>query len=144
MQRLESRQVSKAISYRRLMKNHSSYFGIKTGLEAEQLLTAMGEDCYLTRYSQQNRAYLLSVMKTTQCGGDNHFEHFKLLIDNKVEGYEIDGYEKSFKNIDNLLRYYQSNPITPRITSIGQQYLSGDDGGAPLNLQPAHSKYQTA
>ncbi len=57
-------------------------------------------------------------MKTTQCGGDNHF---KLLIDNKVESYVIDGYEKSFKNIDNLLRYYH---ITPRITNIGQQCLT--------------------
>ncbi len=129
-ERLKSRPVSKAISYRHLMKNHSSYFGIMSGLEAEQLLTAMGKDCYLTRYSQLNEAYLLSVMKMTQ-NGDNHFEHFKLMIDNEKEYYEIDGYEKSFKNIDELLDYYQSNPITPRITNIGQ-CLSRDDVGASV------------
>ena len=58
-----SQKISCAAPERNLMSHHNSYHHSITGEEAERRLKIRGGDCYLTRYSEANKCFILSVHK---------------------------------------------------------------------------------
>ena len=102
-----------------------------TGAEAEEKLKQHGGNCYLIRYSDANEVYVLSVMRRIN-KEEPISAHFKLnIIKGNPEGniYEIEGTEKKFDDLSQLLLYYHSYPIDHRIKGIGDPYqdLDSDD-----------------
>lgn len=100
------------------ISEHPSYHGTMTIKEAELKLKQRGNDHFLTRYSEVDRKYVLSVVKEGRC------RHFDINIKKEKKGtgetvYEIGGTEKAFYNIFKLFDFYQEFPIGPRIDSIG-------------------------
>ena len=107
--------------------DHQSYQGPMTGKVAEQKLRDAGKNCYLTRYSSVQKKYVLSVVKRRINNNPAVFQHFGILITQRYEQnqYEIDGAEKRFDDISELLNFYQNHNVTRDIDSIGVCYVEG-------------------
>ena len=96
-----------------------------------------GNPCYLTRYSENNDCYALTVMQNVV---DNSFTEegkfvirsFQLIIDKEVSKSnrhkriitEIEGTEEQFDNIFDLLSFYERNPVDHEIIGIGSMIES--------------------
>ena len=101
------------------MKDHCSYHGELSGEEAaKRLLRNKHESCYLTRYSKNKKCYMLSVRSAQITQGT--IAHLKMKIDNKKEVYELESTRKTFPSMDELLTYYETNPLNEKIRRIGQ------------------------
>lgn len=105
---------------------HPHFQGPMNAVDARKRLTKKGGKCYLIRFSESHDKYMLSVMGR----GDNDtsiFQHFPINITTKHDQseYEIEGSEKKFEDILQLLEYYEKYPISYAIDSIGK----------PLHLQ---------
>ncbi len=110
-----------------IMNNNCSYHGKMTGAAAVQVLKGMNEvPCYLTRFSVNNNKFVLSVL-TEDMEGELETQDFKLSINNDINRYELLGTEKSFNNIDDLLSFYECNPLNETIQSIGVQCVASED-----------------
>ena len=70
---------------------------------------------YLTRYNVATKAYMLSVMT-------RHVTEFEI----DVKQVRIKGREEVFHSIDGLLKFYELNPISQEILSIGNQLQRPD------------------
>lgn len=102
-----------------LDEEHDGYHRSITGEEAERRLKAHGNHCYLTRYSEKNKCYMLSVYQKSPTPITKHFRiSFKGSGDSKT--IKIEGKTREFKGIRDLLREYESNPIDPAFMSIGR------------------------
>lgn len=103
---------------------HTSYHGVMTKIDAEAKLRQHNgcNQCYLTRYSYRKKVFRLSVMwRKDRSDTEPMFKHFKLNIV-KQDGekrYEIEGTQKNFTDIVELLKYYQEYPISLEVYSIG-------------------------
>ena len=76
-----------------------------------------GNSCYLIRYSKSRGLYVLSVV--TFCNGNAKIDHIKINIDTEQASFGLDGTLKIFRNLDELLKYYENNPLSSDIRSIG-------------------------
>ncbi len=109
------------------MNNNCSYHGKMTGAAAVQVLKGMNEvPCYLTRFSVNHNKYVLSVL-TEDMEGEPETQDFELYINNDITRYEILGKRKCFNNIDDLLSFYEHNPLTETIQSIGVPCVAIED-----------------
>ena len=75
---------------------------------------------YLTRYNVATKAYMLSVMTRhvmTRHVMTRHVTEFEI----DVKQVRIKGREEVFHSIDGLLKFYELNPISQEILSIGKQ-----------------------
>ncbi len=98
------------------MPDHRSFHGIITGDQADQILmTNRKERCYLTRYSTNQEAYVLSI----KVPGIEHPLHYRLKIDNNACRYELSGTQVTFDSLDKLLSHYENNYIDGLVQSIG-------------------------
>ena len=102
-----------------MMRDHPGYHQSITGNEAKRRLAMYGGICYLTRYSDLNRCYVLSVYQKQM--PDDIIKHFKIIIEYTGK-YRIEGKEETFSDIVPLLEYYEKNRIDPAFKSIGQRY----------------------
>lgn len=102
-----------------MLGEHDAYHHSIKGDEAQRRLEECGEDCYLTRYSKVNKSYVLTVCK--QQFPKNVIEHFKINIERSGK-CKIEGREKYFDNIEELLSYYRRYRIDPTIDKIGKPY----------------------
>ena len=103
------------------MKCHPGFHGHLRRMEATKKLFAVGGNCYLIRYSNSHKACIISVLRTQSDG--ELLQHFKLNITDVEKGsfkYEVDGTHMPFNDIEELLDYYQSNPIVPQINGFGE------------------------
>lgn len=106
---------------KRSISQHLCYHGTMTGICAEEKFKKEFGNCYLVRYSNTHKEYMLSV-----CGrGDNNdkiIQHFTIKIIPKYDQneYEIEGSEKKFDDFSELLQYYEKNPISYEIYYIGK------------------------
>lgn len=84
-------------------------------------LKAAQRDCYLLRYSDNQKKYLLLVLKRGlgQDRGNDLIKEFEILTING-EKCKINGASKSFRTLDELLSYYNTVPIHPSISSLGE------------------------
>jgi len=99
-----------------VMPNHRSFHGSITGEQAEYILSKTAEQqCYLTRYSSNHRAYILSVKEPMT----PNILHYKLSIDNTAQNYEIQGTGVAFRSFEELLSFYEQSPIDATVRSIG-------------------------
>ena len=125
----EGSQITCGVPFWQLkeISDHPSYHGALKGTEAETRLIEHGADnCYLTRYSEERKMYILSVLKTKGDGDEVHLKHFNLRI-TKEDGhkvYEIYGTEKRFSALSLLLDFYKSNFLSHNIDSIGEEVLN--------------------
>ena len=94
-----------------------------TGAMAEQKLSRHGGgNCYLIRYSEGRKDFMVSVMRRNiQNTSQPTYQHFILNV-TKEDGhniYEIEGSKKKFMDISSLFEFYETNPLTPSMTTIG-------------------------
>lgn len=99
--------------------NHKSYHEFITGSEAETILKAYNHTCYLTRFSEQQMKYVLSVAFKKK-DGSFAYKHFQIVKNHGTSTFKIEGAEKSFNSVEKMLEYYQHNALTPIITHIGK------------------------
>ncbi len=93
-----------------------------TKREAELTLENHGSNkCYLTRYCTTQKVYLLSVMTKLEEG--YKYDHFIIKIEKNYLGIttELEGVEKEFNMVTELLNFYESNPVNFEISDIGVQ-----------------------
>ena len=101
------------------MVPHQSYHLTITSNEAERRLKKSGNHCYLTRYSEGNKCYILSVYQKRPY----QMKHYRLVFNQqgRIKTYHIDGKEKDFNSLDNMLNYYENHPIDHGLMNIGRQ-----------------------
>ena len=94
-----------------------------TSKQAEQTLANKEGDCYFIRFSNTHKKYMLSVSKKS-VDDTVIFRHFPIDIANKFDlcEYEIEGSEKKFDDITELLHYYEENPLTDEIENLGMAF----------------------
>ena len=110
------------------IKDHPSYHGAMTGNQAELKLRKYGGNCYLLRYSEKHKAFVLSVLARNDDEDEEELDeafhaNFTLKITKKDDGekiYEIEGSEAHFESIYELLECYSTTPLSPTVTSIGK------------------------
>ena len=104
------------------MPEHSSYHGDISGPEAERILKESPKrNCYLTRYSRNSSTYTLSVVYIYN--NQDKVLHLKLSIDNERLQHSLEGTEKIFTTLNELLQYYENNPLSPEIRNLGSPCL---------------------
>lgn len=104
-----------------MLGEHDAHHQNIKGDEAERRLEEYGKDCYLTRYSDHHRSYVLTVCKR-QCP-NNVIKHFTIKVKKKGEcRIEEKGNKEYFKDIKKLLSHYRKFRIDPAIDKIGQPY----------------------
>lgn len=103
---------------------HQSYQGVMTGETAQLKFQDKVGNYYLTRYSEERREYVLSVSKKIN-SNSVIFQHFfiKITTTHDRSEYEIEGAEKKFDDISELLRYYEANAINDEVEDIGKCYI---------------------
>lgn len=84
-----------------------------------------GGNCFLLRYSEVREMYLLTVMTRKSDNGatPSHFE-LKVMKEGKSKAYEIDGSERKFTNIFDMLAFYKRNPINQLVETLGDVCLN--------------------
>lgn len=115
----QSVHLAMAVASRDMMGEHKSYHQSISGVEARRRLRAWGvQCCYLTRYSERWKSYVLSVHQKQKPRSIT--KHFKIIIKNRR--HRIDGKEDEFGKIATLLEYYEQNRLDPAFETIGQAY----------------------
>ena len=105
------------------MGEHPSYHQVITRDEAERRLRQRGGRCYLTRYTEKHKSYVLSVYEHRR--PQDSIQHFKLAF--KEEGrMQVGGTGMIFDNIQSLLEHYEQNRLNYNFKNIGQAYTESD------------------
>jgi len=94
---------------------HSAYHGPIGSEKAKKLLREKGGKCFLIRYCDLRKIYLFTIVTSEQKIKDIHLE-----IDIEGFGFTLSGSQKNFKSIDKLIKYFQSNALSPTIRTIGK------------------------
>lgn len=92
-----------------------SYHGQMGESDAIRILEEHGGDCYLTRYSQGNNDYVLTVVRNKKN------ENFKFKTD---FGFEIVGTGNKFNDLRTLLTHYRKRAISHTFNGIGEHVQS--------------------
>ena len=100
------------------MPIHPAYYGAITGAKAEERLKVKRGMCFLFRYSEAKICYEISVKSN-----DDKVSHIKLIMDKDAPSYQLEGSEKSFISLDELIKYFQKNALNPYISNIGEPCL---------------------
>lgn len=87
------------------INQHPSYHGVITQEEAEQRLSKIRFNCYLTRFNRKNASFMLSV--ATLQANNRNFMHLIITITNNE--YEVKNTGKRFCYISELLEFYLHN-----------------------------------
>lgn len=117
-----------------------SFHRVMTKEEAELVLQEHASNtCYLTRYDASTKTFYLSVKAIVEDGTPAKFHHFILTIAeidpiyvNPIGmdstppeiGYELNGTQKKFKRISELLAFYETIPVNFEVVCIGEQVCS--------------------
>lgn len=99
--------------------NEECYHGNITGRAAAQRLKASDYDCYLVRYSLNQKTYILSVLKKglgQDCDNDLIMEFEILVAGSKCN---INGHGKKFRSLKELLVHYEKASLHPSVANIG-------------------------
>lgn len=101
------------------MRESVSFHGNMCQSEAEAKLREHGGKCYLTRYDEATKTYLLSVINISE---------FKINLKkiSYLHQFQIDGREPVFHSIVTLLEFYHKTPISQKIQTIGEELQRPD------------------
>ena len=117
------------VSEQHIIEDHNAYHRAITGKEAEKRLKKCGSHCYLTRYSDKHKCYVLTVYEKNPNNVMKHFEiafeHFGGRKEYKLKGKE----NEVFDGIGAMLHHYETHTFDPALTNIGrciteQEYMS--------------------
>ena len=102
------------------MDEHSSYHQSIPGEEARRRLKKSGlNHCYLTRYSDADKHYKLTIyMKQRPL---EVVKNFRILLEGGGR-CRIEGKEEIFDSIEQLLEHYEHNRLDPAFKTIGKNY----------------------
>ena len=129
---LQRTHLARVYKEKRMLKEHGAYHHEITGKEAERRLKKHGGHCYLTRHSESLDCYVLSIFKKQKSIPPTK-KHYKITI--KDDGrIAIEGKERDFADIEELLQYYQANPIDPALSSIGCEYTEAEYNNSTCTL----------
>jgi uncharacterized protein YkuJ len=106
---------NKAIPFWQVVEfmNEPSYHEQMTRKEAERELMKQGSSrCYLTRYSDKNKMFKLSVMHSRR---KNKFEHFDI----SRTKYTLKDSDMEFDTLAKMLEHYRSHRISKTLRNIG-------------------------
>lgn len=105
------------------MEEHTSYHQCICGYDAEERLVMrvlnFRSPCYLTRYSEAQKRYALTVCQPQT--PVNLTLHFEIILEENGQ-YGINGTKRSFPDIESLLTHYEKNRIHPALETIGRSY----------------------
>lgn len=108
------------------LRDEPSYHWALDREEAEtKIQNHHGKRCYLTRYCEESRMFLLSVMERRK-NSDPVFEHFQFIIKRKRRKktrYTLEGSDVKFPKVSEMLEYYHSNPVSHHFSNIGVPVL---------------------
>ena len=96
-----------------------------TRKEAKSILDLAPDTGYITRFSEKREKYVLSVAYPTSASKEKT-AHFKITIDDDVSSYALKGSGMSFPTIEDMLHFYEMNPVSPHLGSIGTAYSQMD------------------
>ena len=122
--------MAHVLTEEQMMERHESYHRSISGEEAERRLNACGNHCYLTRYSENRRCYVLSVYQKKPVPIT---KHFRICVDNTGDSkmYRVEGKTLEFKGMEALLREYETNPIDPAFMTIGRPITEAEYQSKP-------------
>ena len=127
-----------ALNRNPLMGEHPSYHQSMNAEEAEQRLKKFdGDCCYLTRFCEADRKYMLSV---SQKRPTQSIKHFQINIqDGKCRIFER---TEVFDDITQMLQHYEQNRLDPAFKTIGRMFTE-EDYTIALNktLMEEHTSY---
>lgn len=130
--------ITEAFPGMEMLGEHPSYHQSITGKEAIRRLKESGHPCcYLTRYSEAQKSYILTVYQ--QQSPQDMERHFRIIID-KNGRQKIDGEKREFKNIGKLLSYYETHRIHPSLRNIGCGYNEDELNKKPTEDTRPHRK----
>ena len=111
--------ITKAMNQKDMMEEHSSYHNSIPGEEAVRRLKLHGRHCYLTRYSEHQKSYILSVYQRDK--PRDIVKHFEIVKGANAR-YKIKGQDdvQDFKSIEELLEHYEHTRIHPSLGTIGE------------------------
>ena len=104
-----------------MLGEHPSYHQSITSDEAEHRLQKCGGHCYLTRFSESNERYILSVYQDIPT---YTIKHYRITVE-RGDIY-IEGKKRYFDSIRELLAFYENNRIDPAFKTIGRQYAEDE------------------
>ena len=101
---------------------HPSYHGYMTKQEAEARLNQFRVNCYLTRYNDTKRSYILSVLTGAKgVSSAREIFHFEIKVTVDMDKkYEIEGTGLEFTSVSELLSFYETDSLNIRIKKIGR------------------------
>lgn len=106
------------------ISGHPSYHGAMNSEDAKKKLQEHGGNCYLTRYSESQERYFLTVIRVNDEGEDPVFGNFAINIskgkDNVTTWYEIEKTERQFRDLFELLESFKKSAVSHSIAGIGE------------------------
>ncbi len=99
-----------------MITQHRSYHNEISGEEAEKRLKIFGNHHYLTRYSENQKCYILSVCASDEDLQFEKIKHFQLKLSD--QGIEIQE-KKQFADLEEMLKYYETNRLDTAFPKIG-------------------------
>ena len=110
-----------------LMEEHTSYHQTISAEEAEQRLKKCGGDrCYLTRYNEKDKSYMLSVHQKRPT--PRVIKHFKIEVLNGK--CNIDKKPDVFDDITQMLEHYEQNKLDSAFRNIGTRYTEENNNSS--------------
>ncbi len=109
--------LAKAVTPKEMITKDKSYHNEISGVEAIKRLKAFGNHHYLTRHSEVWKCYVLSVYMSNEDLENEKYKHFPLKVSG--EGIRIQE-DKTFENLEKMLKYYQNNRLDPAFPTIGE------------------------
>ncbi len=100
-----------------MITEHESYHNEISGIEAMKRLKVFGNRCYLTRYSEFQKCYILSVCMSDEDFQTEIYKHFELKVSD--EGIQILEH-KPFANLVEMLKHYENNRLSSAFPTIGK------------------------
>ena len=102
-------------------ESHECYHGSISGSKAKSRLKAEGRDCFLIRYSNNQRKYLLSILKKGlgQDTDGDLFVEFEILMVKGGKKCKIDGQSKTLSSLDEMITYWNMISLHPSVADLG-------------------------
>lgn len=120
------------------MEPHDSFHGEITGKEAEFRLKKSQKKSYLTRYSEQNELYVLSVCYPYLSEGRMKFKikHFEIKFRHEDSGNTYQIADEKFNSLAEMLQEYEQKMIDHAQQNIGSKLTEDDYHRLEQNKPP--------
>ncbi|XP_064385789.1 uncharacterized protein LOC135334501 isoform X2 [Halichondria panicea] len=115
--KIHTQLLTLAVEPREMITENRSYHNEISGIEAIKRLKVFRNCCYLTRYSEIQKCYILSVCMSDEDLQNEIYKHFELKVSD--EGIRILEH-RPFANLVELLTHYENNRLGSAFPTIGK------------------------